>query len=280
MGVINLKIAEEYDFESILKKNIRYLRKKRGYSQIQLAQKLGVAKSTISSYESHSTDTLPSVFKLKNIARYLGVTIDEIVTYDLEERDKKEEKNRENISKSLLTITNNTLTFNNPVYEKFLNHNYWVYFLKTDKNDTLHISYADMFIEQNKIKERYDINFNINRDKHYNGIFVLTYTQIYIYLQGKYHYERALMIFNNPQNGYNKPYIGGLGVISSVSSGSERNPCIQKILITNIEISKNEYKNGLTSLLSFSSKTNDIVKIDDEIEKQAYRFIKKLNKIE
>ena len=53
---------------------IRTLRSERNLTQDQLAQKIGVDRSTISTYESENR--LPSLFSLIELSRVFGVTTD------------------------------------------------------------------------------------------------------------------------------------------------------------------------------------------------------------
>lgn len=54
--------------------NVRALRDERNLSQGQLAEKIGVTRATIATYESGNR--LPSLFKLIRLSRALGVTTD------------------------------------------------------------------------------------------------------------------------------------------------------------------------------------------------------------
>lgn len=56
------------------KERLKELRKKRGYSQAQLAEKLGLSKSTIGAYETG--DIKPSIEALNLIADFFNVDID------------------------------------------------------------------------------------------------------------------------------------------------------------------------------------------------------------
>ena len=66
-----------------LSKNIRYLRKKRGLSQEQVANAFGYDNyTTIQKWESEKSD--PPVKVVKGLAELFGVNIDDLVRKDLE----------------------------------------------------------------------------------------------------------------------------------------------------------------------------------------------------
>ena len=56
---------------------LRWHRKKKKFTQEQLAQKIGVAKTTITGYEKNNRE--PDVLKLKKIAEALEVSVDELI---------------------------------------------------------------------------------------------------------------------------------------------------------------------------------------------------------
>lgn len=63
--------------------NLRYLRKKNGWSQEFLAEKLGYKSfTTIQKWESGVSE--PSVSIVRTIASIFGITMDELVNHDLE----------------------------------------------------------------------------------------------------------------------------------------------------------------------------------------------------
>ena len=53
------------------KERLKEMRKQRGFSQVELAEQLGLAKSTVGAYESGQID--PSIVALKKIAQFFHV---------------------------------------------------------------------------------------------------------------------------------------------------------------------------------------------------------------
>lgn len=58
--------------------NVRYLRKKKGYSQSQLARNLGINQASVSLWESGKTN--PDTDMLLQLARVFGVGLDDLVS--------------------------------------------------------------------------------------------------------------------------------------------------------------------------------------------------------
>jgi transcriptional regulator with XRE-family HTH domain len=64
-----------------LSQNLKYLREKKGMSQDELGEELGVIKQTISSWENSKAN--PSIETIVKLAEYFGVSLDELVLKDL-----------------------------------------------------------------------------------------------------------------------------------------------------------------------------------------------------
>ena len=63
-------------------------RKKKGLSQEEVAEKLGVSRQTISKWETE--ETVPDIYQAKKLAKIYGLSLDELIDVDLDE--KKEAK--------------------------------------------------------------------------------------------------------------------------------------------------------------------------------------------
>lgn len=71
--------------KEIIARNITYLRKKMGLSQLELAEKIQYSNKNISKWEK--AETTPSVFTLKRLAEIFGVSVDHLVSTLIEETD-------------------------------------------------------------------------------------------------------------------------------------------------------------------------------------------------
>lgn len=67
--------------DNLFANNLKYLRKAKGLTQDQLADKIGVNRAMIGSYEEGRA--VPKVGSLQDIAHYFGVTLDALVGSDL-----------------------------------------------------------------------------------------------------------------------------------------------------------------------------------------------------
>lgn len=64
--------------------NLKKLREEKGYSQAELAEKVGIAQSMIAQYERYMK--VPTIIVAVDIARVLGTTCEELVKGEQNER--------------------------------------------------------------------------------------------------------------------------------------------------------------------------------------------------
>ena len=64
--------------------NLKNIREKKGLSQVQLAVMLGVTQGSISAWETGRWE--PSLDMIRRIAQIFGVTVDELIGDDEEDR--------------------------------------------------------------------------------------------------------------------------------------------------------------------------------------------------
>lgn len=62
--------------------NLYQARKKKGMSQEEVAEKLGVSRQTISKWETD--ETLPDIRQAKKLSVLYGLTLDELIEFDVE----------------------------------------------------------------------------------------------------------------------------------------------------------------------------------------------------
>lgn len=85
---INLFFKHVLELEkerNMFKDNLVSMRKIHGYSQDELADKIGVSRQTLSKYETG--ESLPDIEKCKRLADILEVTLDDLVNYDKTDGD-------------------------------------------------------------------------------------------------------------------------------------------------------------------------------------------------
>lgn len=65
-----------------------HARKKRGLSQEEVAEKLGISRQTISKWETD--ETLPDICQSKKLANLYGLSLDELVEFDIDIKEIQE----------------------------------------------------------------------------------------------------------------------------------------------------------------------------------------------
>ena len=68
--------------------NLFHARKKKGLSQEEVAEKLGVSRQTISKWEID--ETLPDIRQSKHLAVLYGMSLDELIEFDIEVKEIQE----------------------------------------------------------------------------------------------------------------------------------------------------------------------------------------------
>ncbi len=63
-------------------------RKKKGLSQEEVAEKLGVSRQTISKWETE--ETVPDIYQAKRLAKIYGLSLDELIDTDLDQKEIEE----------------------------------------------------------------------------------------------------------------------------------------------------------------------------------------------
>ena len=77
---------------------LQKLRKERGWSQEELAEKLGVTRQSISKYEG--AQSIPDLDKILKLSEIFGVTTDYLIKDELEEEEYAPSQMQENESES------------------------------------------------------------------------------------------------------------------------------------------------------------------------------------
>lgn len=80
-------------------KNILYLRKKNNIMQVDIPGYLDITRSTWSNYENDKTE--PSIDQLIEISKFFGVTLDDLLLTDLQQKDEVSAKTREGEKKEV-----------------------------------------------------------------------------------------------------------------------------------------------------------------------------------
>lgn len=75
----------------MLNKNLKVLRKEKGISLEELAEKIGVSRQAVSKWESG--DTTPDIYNCMSLANFFGITIDELVGIDELKKNNENQNN-------------------------------------------------------------------------------------------------------------------------------------------------------------------------------------------
>lgn len=68
--------------------NLFHARKRRGFSQEDVAQRLGVSRQTVSKWETG--ETVPDIHQSKKMAALYNISLDELIDFDLDIREIQE----------------------------------------------------------------------------------------------------------------------------------------------------------------------------------------------
>ena len=71
--------------------NIKFLRKRAGMSQEELAEKIDVSRQSVAKWENG--ESLPDIIKCRELALIFGTTIDNLINYSFEDEEMTEKEN-------------------------------------------------------------------------------------------------------------------------------------------------------------------------------------------
>lgn len=77
------------DMKNMIDANIKFLRKKAGLSQEELAQKLGVSRQSVAKWENG--ESLPDILKCSQLALLFDITVDNLINFSFEEQSFRNE---------------------------------------------------------------------------------------------------------------------------------------------------------------------------------------------
>lgn len=76
--------------KSMIDVNIKYLRKRAGLSQEELAEKIDVSRQSVAKWENG--ESLPDIIKCRDLAMLFGTTIDNLINYSFEDDEMTDNK--------------------------------------------------------------------------------------------------------------------------------------------------------------------------------------------
>lgn len=97
---------------------------------------------------------------------------------------------------------------------------------------------------------------------------------IYIFGENRINPERTFIVLHEPKySKQNKPYVGGVGLC--VSEGSSKEPYMQKILLSSIQLSIEKQKDSIKQFLSLEQTDFIGFSLSIDEDKRFYEFFKK-----
>ena len=100
-------LSKKLEVTMLIGDKIRLLRKNKGITQHQLAEELSVSSQSVSKWENHVS--VPDISLLPVIARYFGITMDELFSYRLDALNYKERFIRFMVNNGMLRFGEFTL---------------------------------------------------------------------------------------------------------------------------------------------------------------------------
>lgn len=243
--------------------NIRTLRKGSGLSQEELANVLNYSYKTISDIERGIIQV--KVDTLIQLSQYFNVSMDDIVKTNIKARSQ--------------VIHYNELPPSELEYKKYNGGCFYLYHYRTNDKCRDVLEKGSLSVAMDAERSVHTVEAVFYKDSHkkeeslYNGTLVISGVHTYIYINGRFNKDRALIVFYDPQS--YKPYIGGIGLALSSSEGYKNSkPCFQGILLSSMDIPQEGLGRVEQFLKLFSQGNESFFKLDKAIDESVYQFLK------
>ena len=252
---------EIMQLKETIKNNIIFIREHHGQTQKVFANNTGLSPTSIHNYEKGLSS--PTVDALFRICRTFNVSLIEITQHSLKETL----GHHQIVSSQADPLIRKSL-------DKYVNE-YNVYFFKTAFENSDDVIYnGKMSIKKDRGEKPYKVTATFpNSDDgskfYFEGSLNVIGRHTYISLNGKDHFEKCLLILHDPPSTSTATggYIGGIGIVASVSQGRFRSPCAQKILISrkdlDIDFRKNSEESDAEKAKRWQ-KVCDLLKLGDK----------------
>lgn len=141
--VTRITDLEELDMQNGVGKRIAMLRKQRGWSQLELAEKLNISDKAVSKWENGG---MPGVEHFPNLSKIFNVTIDYLMLGDGVEGSDSIEKNESEFAQA------------QPMPEEEINDDFDLQGLRADDLELILLDQRDLYTEEelNEIQARYE----------------------------------------------------------------------------------------------------------------------------
>lgn len=247
----------EYDFTALCALNFKYLRTKLG-TQIHVSDLLGITQSTLSSYEKGKT-SIP-LYAVKQLCDLTETSVDAFSTKPL---------NSDILPSVNKLSADSVYPSDNTVYEKYLKLSpYNLYYIVNEKYDIAAVEKAKIIKDDNRIqpgvltirRKPNEIECLLELSgtaKAFMGELEISKVNnnAQISLKEPKTGEFITLVFKNLN--INTNYIGGLALLITNTSDSDKLPCVQKVVISSKKIdisSRNKKGNELLNYLKMGLK--------------------------
>ena len=241
---------EVFKASKVFSSNLKKLIKDNALNQSKLSKELGVSVTSINNYLNEVND--PPVSFLLALKKQYGINIDDFLTKAVEDSIMQKQKyasvNSEKYIGNYMVYFYQSSAYKgagfNPVKDPI---KYGVLSVIPSSEQVFDGSYkmislATFFVSRQEAKEfkeeldKLGKNYSEVENKHnahaqnYKGDLESTNSQVFVSLKSNYYNDKVLIILNNPPT--EKPYVGGIGTVNSVSRGREPSPVIQYIILS------------------------------------------------
>lgn len=203
--------------------NIRFLRESQRISQSILCEQINKNQPTLSRYENGQTAI--TIDTLHNICQYFEIPLEVMISKDL--------------SLDTYVLFKETKNRFVPKYTHYFeDKNLNLYYLSTSQDDlVIESDFVTAELEPgNYIPFLFEVKHNSPDKQLYEGKLVVGTQHAYFYFKNRNRNERGMIItYIYPQKNKTLP-ITLLGLMISISHGSEQRPCSQKCFITSQKI--------------------------------------------
>lgn len=128
-------------------KSLASARKKSGYSQEELAEKLGISRQSVSKWELD--ETIPDIFQVKKMAKIFNLKIDELIEFDFDQKEMEDLINNSNEEKESKVDWTKAWSKRYPILKRYqgeVDIKYYAYEIRkllNELKDTYHYSEVD-----------------------------------------------------------------------------------------------------------------------------------------
>lgn len=238
-----------------------------------LAKNLNIPCSTLSRLLDEKNEILPQTLTLYRISQSLGISMDILFTEKLTVKQLPENfplrKYRE--------MDNRIKRYVCGKVGERCKDQFKLYYFNTnvDDNEEL-IQEGELQVLTNEENEYivvadFGLNLENKKIKHYEGYIDLSGYHVYINLKatGITGEHVSILLYDQISD---SNYMGGLGIVTSISRGLTRAPCAQKIILSKKPFGQKEKNEILPQFLELNG-TSSMLKVTEDQDQQVYRFI-------